>query len=71
MTDFCFILGLILGPKKNSFSLVIFSKIFILAVPSLKNRRMGVSSSFYNFMYKLVNIELSPAREAENAILDF
>ena len=44
---------------------MIFSKIFILAETSLKNRRMGITVSFYNFLYILVNIELACTRGPE------
>ena len=53
------------------FFIVIFRNIFILAETSLKNGRMGVTTSFYNFLYNFLKNELSPTREAQNAIFDF
>ncbi len=51
--------------------MVIFQTILILAETSLKNQCMGVTASFNNFLSNFLKIELSPARQAQNAIMDF
>ena len=71
LVDFWPTLGPFSDPKKLYFFVVIFSETLILAETSLKNRRMGLTACFYNSAKKIFKFELSPAREAENAIFDF
>ena len=50
---------------------MIFLKIFILAQTSLKNRQFGERFVFSNFSENISKNELSPTRQAQNAIFDF
>ena len=50
---------------------MIFLKIFILVKTSLKNRQFGERFVFSTFSENILKIELSPARQAQNAISDF
>ena len=49
----------------------LFGISLIWAQASLKNWQFGERFVFFNFSEKLSKIELSPARQAQNAIFDF